>query len=283
MLKKLLLPLIALLFITSCEQVTFDDLENEDANVVLQLSCYQRMPFATRSMQDVTELCSRINIVIFNGDTKLKTITQKSSDSNYGTIAMTLAEGTYKVVVIAHNGEGTATISSIEKVTFANNHITDTFYYYGDLNVTEERQTINLVLTRPVAAFRLAATTDLPASVKTLRFYYTGGSSTFSPLTGFGCVNSRQTETREVSAGQREWDVFTFPHANEGLLKMTITALDTAGNTLAERVLEDVPVTIDEVTRYSGDLFVGSSGAVSSPTLSIKAEGDWKAVRDYDF
>ena len=135
MLKKLLLPLIALLFITSCEQVTFDDLENEDANVVLQLSCYQRMPFATRSMPDVTELCSRINIVIFNGDTKLKTITQKSSDSNYGTIAMTLAEGTYKVVVIAHNGEGTATISSIEKVTFANNHITDTFYYYGDLNV----------------------------------------------------------------------------------------------------------------------------------------------------
>ena len=52
-------------------------------------------------------------------------------------------------MVIAHNGEGAATITSEEKVTFPNNKVTDTFYYYGDLVVTSEKQSYDL--TQPLS------------------------------------------------------------------------------------------------------------------------------------
>ena len=78
----------------------------------------------------------------------------------------------YQLVVIAHNGEGSATITSTEKVTFPNNKVTDTFYYYGDLIVTSEVQSYDLTLTRAVAMFRLVLTDDeIPSSVTKFKFY----------------------------------------------------------------------------------------------------------------
>ena len=49
--------------------------------------------------------------------TKVKTIAQKEGDASYGTVALSLAAGTYKLVVMAHNCDGSATITSTEKVT----------------------------------------------------------------------------------------------------------------------------------------------------------------------
>ena len=83
--------------------------------------------------------------------------TETASDAGYGTVALTLAAGTYQLVVIAHNGEGSATITSTEKVTFPNNKVTDTFYYYGDLVVTTEVQSYDLTLTRTAVSWNLHA------------------------------------------------------------------------------------------------------------------------------
>ena len=281
--KKSLLLLLCTAMLAACEKVDFSQYEDSDSNVVLQLSCYERVPFTSRAKKDVTELCSRINIAIFKGDTKVKTIAQKEGDNGFGTIAMTLAEGTYDLVVIAHNGEGTATISNVEKVTFANNHITDTFYYYGQLEVTSEKQQVSLTLTRPVAAFRLVLNDALPSEVKTLRFYYTGGSSTFSPKAGFGNVNSRQTENLAVSSGQKTFEVFTFPHSSDGLLKVTVSALDASDEAIAERVFENVPVTPDEVTRYTGNIFDDGVSEVGNFGMKLQAEAEWAAINDYEF
>ena len=53
--------------------------------------------------------------------------------------------------------------------------------------------------------FRLVLTDEeIPATVAKLKFYYTGGSSTFSPRDGYGCVNSKQTEVR--STADPDWD-----------------------------------------------------------------------------
>ena len=115
-------------------------------------------------------MCSRLNVAIFDADgTKVKTVAQKEGDTGYGTVALTLAAGTYQLVAIAHNGEGSATITSTEKVTFPNNKVTDTFYYYGDLIVTSEVQSYDLTLTRAVAMFRLVLTDEeIPSNVAKL-------------------------------------------------------------------------------------------------------------------
>ena len=280
------------LLMTACEKPVLDNedaVTKKDANVILHFKQYEQESF-TRSATDITELCSRLNIAIFDADgTKVKTVAQKESDAGYGTVALTLAAGTYQLVVIAHNGEGSATITSTEKVTFPNNKVTDTFYYFGDLVVTSEVQSYDLTLTRAVAMFRMVLTDDeMPSNVAKLKFYYLGGSSTFSPKDGCGCVQSKQTEIRPVPSGSpagMTFEIFTLPHTEDDVLtKLTVTALDQNDNIVKEKVFENVPVTRNQVTRYTGSFFgSGGSGQISDGTFRLTADPDWDSVNGYTF
>lgn len=275
------------LLLAACEKPVLDNedaVTKKDANVILHFKQYEQESF-TRSATDITELCSRLNIAIFDADgTKVKTVAQKESDAGYGTVALTLASGTYKLVVIAHNGEGSATITSTEKVTFPNNKVTDTFYYYGDLIVTDATQSYDLTLTRAVAMFRLVLTDEeMPSNVAKLKFYYLGGTSTFSPKDGCGCVNSKQTEIRPVS-DDGIYEIFTLPHTEDDVLtKLTVTALDQNDNIVKEKVFENVPVTRNQVTRYTGSFFGSGGSQTSDGTIRLTADPDWDSVNGYTF
>ena len=315
--KTLILSFYSLLIflamgIVSCEKPILDEdtgnVVPAEANVILHFTQFewtdQREPFElariwpsrdgqrrsqqeafTRAATDITELCSRLNIAIFDVDgTKVKTVAQKEGDANYGTVALSLAAGTYQLVVIAHNGEGSATITSEEKVTFPNNKVTDTFYYYGDLVVTGEKQSYDLTLTRAVAMFRLVLTDEsVPSTVAKFKFYYTGGSSTFSPKDGYGCVQSKQTEIRGV-ADDGIYEIYTLPHSEEDVLtKLTVTALDANDNIIKEKVFENVPITRNQVTRYTGSFFGSSGGETGSGDFHMTADPDWDAVNSFTF
>ena len=285
------------LLVAACEKPILDEedaVTRKEANVILHMTQYEQEAFGnsgnratTRTATGITELCSRLNIAIFDDEgTKVKTVAQKEGDASFGTVAMTLAAGTYQLVVIAHNGEGSATITSTEKVTFPNNKVTDTFYYYGDLVVTSEVQSYDLTLNRAVAMFRMVLTDEeIPSTVTKFKFYYTGGSSTFSPSVGYGCVNSKQTEIRTVADGVTTFDIFTLPHTEEDVLtKLTVTAIDANDNTVKERVFENVPVTRNQITRYTGSFFgSGGSGQTSDGTFRLTADPDWDSVNGYTF
>ena len=288
----MLLAVLAML--AACEKPFLDDAaavsdaSPSEANVVLHFTQSEGSDFsaATRAATDITDLCSRLNLAVFNADgTKVKTVAQKEGDASYGTVALSLAAGTYQLVVIAHNGDGSATITSTEKVTFPNNKVTDTFYYYGDLVVGSEKQSYDLTLTRPVAMFRLVLTDEsIPASVAKLKFYYTGGSSTFSPAEGYGIVQSKQTEIRAVSE-DGIYEIYTLPHTEEDVLtKLTITALDANDNTVKERIFENVPVIRNQVTRYTGSFFgSGGSGETGSGDFRMTADPEWDSINGYTF
>jgi hypothetical protein len=299
--KTLIVSFYSLLFfltlgMASCEKPIIDEKTGNEipaeANVILHFTQYETSPLTplqrargTRSATDITEFCSRLNIAIFDADgTKVKTVAQKEGDASYGTVALTLAAGTYQLVVIAHNCDGSATITSEEKVTFPNNKVTDTFYYYGDLVVTDAQQSYDLTLTRAVAMFRLVLTDEeIPATVAKLKFYYLGGSSTFSPRDGYGCVNSKQTEVRSIAA-DGIYDIYTLPHSEDDVLtKLTVTALDANDNIIQEKVFEDIPVTRNQVTRYTGSFFGNSGGETGSGDFHMTADPDWDAVNSFTF
>ena len=297
------------LLLAACEKPVIDEdlVATKNANVILHFVQFEQCSFGddvtslpyrggagvgsvTRAATDITELCSRLNIAVFDADgTKVKTVAQKESDANFGTVGLTLTAGTYRLVVIAHNCDGSATITSTEKVTFPNNKVTDTFYYYGDLVVTDAKQSYDLTLTRAVAMFRLVLTDEsIPSNVAKLKFYYLGGSSTFSPKDGAGCVNSKQTEIRSVPSGSpagMSFEIFTLPHTEDDVLtKLTVTALDANDNTVKERTFENVPVTRNQVTRYTGSFFGnGGTGQTSDGTFRLTADPDWDSVNGYTF
>ena len=285
--KKYLLSLAVILCV-SCEKADFSKFVDpvDEANVILHLSKYEQEPFS-RAASDISEVCSRVNVAIFNADgSKVKTAAQKAGDDGYGTVAFALTPSTYKVVVMAHNGEGSATITSVDRVTFPNNKVTDTFYYYGDLVVGEEPQTYDLVLTRAVAMFRWVMTDeDIPNDVVRMKFYYVGGSSTFSPQAGFGCVQSKQTEYRSVEAGNMTFDLYTLPHTETDVItRLTATALDANDNVVSERVMEDIPVTRNRITTYTGPFFTeGVSEVASGNVIRMTANPAWDGNETFTY
>lgn len=282
---KSYIPLLfALLFVTSCEKPLIDDTPsadvttNDEVTLTINISGVEQIPFenTTSRATALSSLCSRVNIAIFSGETKQKTINQTSDQTDFGSAAITLPQGQYQLVVIAHNGKGNATISTPDKITFPNNKCTDTFYYYGTIDV-DKTSSKSITLHRAVAMYRQIITDATPANVAQMQFFYTGGSSTFNAVTGFGCVNSRQTETFDVASGQpSQYEVYTFPHDVTGTLNMKVTALDATGTTVCEQVYDNLPVQLNTITQHTGPFFTNATTSEDSRlTIAIDNDGQW--------
>ena len=96
----------------------FTQSEGSDFSAATRAATHADTPAATRAATDITDLCSRLNLAVFNADgTKVKTMAQKEGDASYGTVALSLAAGTYQLVVIAHNGDGSASPPPIRTST----------------------------------------------------------------------------------------------------------------------------------------------------------------------
>lgn len=269
------LTLLASFALISCEKVDFgiankgEQPVEDGVKVVFNVANFEQVPFSeginvTRASTPISQVCSHIDLAVFDSEGKVARASQDIVDENFGKIGINLAEGDYKVVVIAHSCNGSATISTPDKITFPSNKVTDTFYYYAAISVADKPEEYSLTMKRAVAKFRFIIEDAMPSDVAQMKFYYTGGSSTFSAVTGLGNVNSRQTELRSMVGKQTQYEVYTFPHDLTGELRMTVTALSTTGYVIQENVFEGVPVQRNVVTQFRGSFFDTSSSANTS-------------------
>lgn len=295
-----------ILMLTSCEQINLDQAKDEGSthHITLHISGYTMIPFSSAakassslpaegSSRASASTVSHIDIAVFAEDgTKVTKINQKAGNSDFGSPSLTLSDGIYTLVVIAHNGLGVATISSPEEVTFANNKVTDTFYTSQKLVVSEATASKEVELVRSVSMVRVILTdTSFPDNFSQLQLYYTGGSSTFNPATGFGSKNSRQTEIRQYADAAKDadghpvFDIYTFPHAADGALKITLTPLDSQAAEIASaKTLENVPVSINFITEARGTLFAnGTSPNTSAASLSFTLNDTWSGTKPFNF
>lgn len=282
---KCVFSLLLSVLLAGCEKIVLVDgsgagTSESDGNVVLR-AVVVPSDAPTRGEMMLSEVCGRLNVAVFDGNgKKVKSVSQVVSDADFGSVGLSLSAGSYKVVAVGHSCGGAATITSTEKVTFPNNKVTDTFYFYGDLVVDGNRQEVPIVLHRVVAMVRLIVNdNDRLANVAQLKFYYTGGSSTFSPSAGYGIVNSKQTEYRAWNE-DGIYEIYTMPHvADDVLTKLTVTALDGGDNEFGECVLEQVPIRVNHITTYTGD-FSGGGGSV---TITLTADPEWTTAEHHTF
>jgi len=291
--KKVIFCSVIAMMMAACEKpiIGADDYEEDGSvNVTLTFSPYQQTEFTTRAAVALTNQCSRLSVAVFDEDDAKVGSTKsfKSTDANFGTVSLSLPEGTYTVVAIAHNAiDGNATITSPTKVTFPSNKMTDTFCYCGELVVDADGINEQLQMQRVVAMIRLTLTDEqMPSDVARLKFYYTGGSSTLNPRTGYGCVNSKQTEYRSVIGddGQavRVYELYTAPHEQSDILKLTITSQDASnGDINTFSPMENVPVTRNMITTWEGSLFGGGGGSSSSGNIGLTLDTDWAGTISY--
>lgn len=291
--SKALLAVLLMIFVASCEKPVLEEdnfkpgiesNKNGLVNVTFSNFDMEQTDFSnvtsgqSRSATAIQDLCGRISLALFDsqGVEKVKLVNQNKSDKEFGKISLSIPKGSYIVVVIAHNGEGNATISSPSKITFSNNKVTDTFYYYGELTVDADSN-VSISMKRAVAMFRLVVKDKTPETVNSMKFYYTGGSSTFDASTGFGCVNSKQTETRSVENGaysnESTYEIYTFPHMEEKKLKIEVSALGSASSTaLYTRTFSNVPIVRNQITCYTGSFFTEDPGTGRNFLLSTTDE-----------
>lgn len=285
--KHLLSLILLSLCFLSCERDFIGDHEgNSSANgkvrVTFNIAGIEQIPFENTSSRAGERLYTRLTIAIFQGDTKVKNVSQTMDDATLGSISMDIAPGTYQIVAIAHNGLGNCTISSPDKITFANNKMTDTFYHYGSIDVTASC-TSSLILKRSVAMFRMIVTDEIPKEVAQMKFYYTGGSSTFNAVTGFGCVQSKQTEIINVNEAKADasgtvFEVYSFPHEPSDLLNIKVAALDAVGNTIAETAYDNIPIQQNVVTQYTTQFFDITPTINLSAIASVENGGQWQST-----
>lgn len=283
------MTVFSLCCLTACEKAVLDDenpntptdVQPGEALISLRIAptstTMEAFGAQTRTVRPVQDVCSRITIAFFQNGQKVKTVTQdKTADTDFGSPSIAIAKGSYQLVAIAHNGTGNATLTSPTEVKFPDNKVTDTFYYCDSLRVTDDAS-VAISLPRAVAMFRFVINDNVPQEVATMKFYYTGGSSTLDATSGYGCVNSRQTELFTVSdaahTSSSTYEVFTFPHADGKKLQMTVTALNAAGAEVCTGVYKDVEVRRGQITRCQVDFF--QVDASTKENLTITVDDTW--------
>ena len=267
--------------LASCEKVAIPESDaSEELNGNLRVSVYQieQTPFAgsTRTTEAASVACTRLNFAIYDEDgSRLKQINQQSSADDFGSVAFQLDEGTYQLVVVGHSANGNPTMTDPTKIQFSNaTGYTDTFLCYGEVTIGEDPVDYEVSLDRIVSLCRFVITDDIPAEVKKMRFYYTGGSGAFNAVTGLGCVASKQDVKFDVTpSGSKQFDLYTFLHDQSDNIALTVTALDANGNELYSRQF-DVPMQQNNITWLSGAFFNGS-GSSSTTISGVTVNTDW--------
>ena len=270
----------------SCEKPVIDDSPVESGNVTLTFE-------PTR--QDYTRgaavtAFTKLNVQLFdkNGDKVFEKVkTQVSTDDDFCTMSLKLSEGTYTVVAVGHSSHNSATIKSPESVQFTasdGEKLTDTFCACSVITVSGETANHTLPMYRVGAMIQFVLTDNqVPNNFAYFLMEYTGGSANFNPTTLEGITKSSQSE-RRIRNSMNTHQAYTFPYlATSCTLKMTVSGLDAYGTVIRKRVFENVPVTRNRITTYTGKFFEDGDGEFTQSDFGFVVHTDWDGEDKYDF
>lgn len=298
---------IALLGMTSCvssiEELTE---EKKETQLNLRVTQFDIIPFSTRAEHELSDYCKRIHYVVYNGTTVVQRIDQSSTDENFGSVSMSLAEGTYKVVVVAHSSSVDPTISSTT-AAFAKNKISDIFFYADNLIVEGKVQNIDLELERATAMFRLITRDNVPAECGSIDIFTSRMTSIILDFaTGLGSSiedNKVSHDITEDEVGKPfQMEVFYLLNQSSKTISIEVTArqLDKM-SILKKKTFGSVPMEKNKITQYSGYFFGeapsgeggggtgsggtggDSSGEGGNHPFTISIASDWAGTNEYSF
>lgn len=241
----------------------------------------------TRGTVSIGDYFSRLAVQMFDSEGNKvfsQSKTQTRDDSDFGTLSVGLRAGTYTIVAVGHSSPVTPTIKSTELVQFtAKDGIknSDTFCHYGEVTIDEDHTNHELRMNRMTAMITFEFTdATMPDNYAGLKIDYTGGSANFNPSTSEGCTKSTQSELRSKNTPY----IFTFPYLSaDGNLKVTLNALDKDQNVLTTKVLSDVPVTRNRITKCTGPLFSEGDYNIIQTGFGITVNTDWDGEIEYHF
>lgn len=274
----------AVLMLTACEKAITEDAG--DSNVVLSFEPTTKD--MTRGAG--TTAFTKLNVQLFdtNGEKVFEKVkTQTKDDDDFCQMSLKLSEGTYWVVAVGHSSKNSATIKSPEVVQFTASEgekLTDTFCHCSQIKVEGESVSFTLPMYRVGAMIQFCLTDNqVPNNFAYFLMEYTGGSANFNPQTLEGITKSTQSEKR-IRNSLMTHQAYTFPYMSTSCkLKITCSGLDSDGTVIRKRVFENVPVTRNRITTYTGKFFEDGDGVFTQSDFGFVVNADWDGEDNYTF
>ena len=180
---------------------------------------------------------------------------------NYPLFSVTLSPGKYRVVILGYNGSRACQIASAKQISWADGYVPHTFLYSEELTVdknTAPDQKISL--RRVVSAFRVTAEDAVPAELRKMRFASTAGGTVLDATTGFtpqstGYDYDISVPNTYTGVENLDFTVYLFLTGQEMKTDYTVQALGTSDKVLYEKHFADVPLRINTLSTWKGEMF----------------------------
>ncbi|MCI6161188.1 MAG: FimB/Mfa2 family fimbrial subunit [Prevotellaceae bacterium] len=282
--KQLLLIFVAAMALVSCEKAFLPEDEtggNDKKTLRIAVDRLEQADFGqVRGSSPLRNLCTKLTFVLFDEEGGLVArVNQGVAEESFGNATINVEFGNYHLLVVAYQGEKNCVVEKDGGVTFNGaSKIGDTFWYYGAVSFGETSSDVSVVLKRVVAKMEIRGTDALPSNVKKVSIKYSKATGTLDWATGYGKTSTSLTKDFEITdnmVGKPPYfEFYTFPHQEEESLTVKVCAYDANGALVLEKVMENVPIRRNAITRYSGNLFNNAVG------ISVSVDDNWEYV-DY--
>jgi hypothetical protein len=234
----------------------------------------------TRAPQSVDsyEGVKAITLAFYKGDTEVCSSTQLRADNTtyttFGQFELSLLMGSYTMVVLGYGSADAMTLTNMSNATFHNDRVRETFVYTQDVNVTSTAALdLNATLSRVVAKLEVRSTDERTANAAKLRTTFAAGGDGVNPMTGLSTTNTGFSNTVDLNGevGKTVGSVnYLFLNTDQQSMTVTIDVLDADDNSVSHKVVNNVPLQRNKVTRLSGHLFTADD-----VTAAFQIETAW--------
>ena len=245
---------------------------------------------ATRAAQSVGDYSGvkAITLAFYSGNTEvLKTTQTKGAleeGETFGEFTTALPMGSYTMVVIARGqGDGDVfTLTSPTEAAYTSDHSRETFAATQEMIINNTSAVdISATLNRIVAKLQVYSSDNRTANATNVRMTFAAGSKAFNPSSGLAISNTGFVNTVPISAavGTTSNSVsYLFLAEDEQEINVTIETLDSEGNTLFSKTVENVPFMRNRITKLTGAMYTNES-----IDGGFQLNSDWLSDYNADF
>lgn len=254
------------------------EIENADRQILVPVTVQVKGftasvdSFDTRAAEEVSdyESVKAITLAFYNGTTEVyKTSQFRNSTTSFGHFSLSLPVGSYTMMVLGYglnDGEPAITLTSPTEATFGDYPARETFVATQSVSITNT-SAINLsaTLNRAISKLHVESTDYKTANAVSVRMTFSGGGKSFNPTTGFATSNTGFCNTVALTTADGEVsqsNSYLFLTAEQQTMDVTIDVLDSKGNTVSHKVVNNVPFRRNRKTSLKGSLYTaGVAGA----------------------
>ena len=297
--KKITILSATILLLASCQMVNFDvegdntGTEKGQKAMNFRLTTYKMYDIdeiygnEEESRATAKEATDHLLLGIYDAQGNLvDTIAYQDKDDttlpSYGTFSHTLKYGKYTLLALGWNGTQKCTVHRPDSISFSEGWAPHTFLCRQNIVVSDAfSDTRSLSLKRCIAKFTVVQKDKIkPEGISDFVFRFSGAGCSLNSETGFSAQQKDFSRTIAIPNPSSFGSVTSYcflPSDSTGL-SINVAARDAAGNILAEKTFEEVPMKINYDTRYSGNFF-----AISSSDTSIDIDTEYGGSFNIEF